>query len=750
MLANEKNPQFRNALIHSTSPYLKQHANNPVFWYPWGQEAIARARAEKKPILLSIGYSTCYWCHVMEREVFMNPSIAAQMNEHFINIKVDREEHPQLDEIYMVARQMMTREGGWPNNVFLTPDLKPFFAGGTFLASDVPGPGRTSFPRLLEWLHYTWITQREELQKTANEVTKAVIDYLCYTPQQKSAVNVPQLADRLFISLKQHHDENAGGFFQAPKFPHENYLAFLAAYHELTGDKQALDMLTLSLRKMAAGGIYDHVGCGFHRYAVDKEWYVPHFEKMLYNQAQLARIYTDAARITGNPWLADIAKSVLDFVMGPMTDGGGAFYSAIDAETDGVEGAYYAWSAEEFQTLLKPEEANFLMHFFALADIPKFPGHKHAHGQALIARQPLDEAAREKSMPYVQLAAMTGHVMNKLLTFRNTRKAPNLDDKIVVGWNGLMIDAFAHAAKVFDKPHYAIAARRAADFLLEHAIGNDGKLRRVVAGGRGQLAATLEDYACLIKGLLTLWRVLPDQPLLDAALSLSKRADELFYDEKNGGYFFTEAFADLLVRIKSADDGALPNANAIMLHNLIELHDITKDDIYRERAVVLRDFFLSDHKRMLVEVAALMQAALKLEDKKPQTPTTYISPEEDIAIDADDKVRITAVLFPADAKPGDTCEVIVTLEIADGWHVNAAQAAHPMLVPTQVDVQGQGAKLVEVVYPELKVYQGHINITVRLALSSKNQVRPPLKVRVRYQPCSEDMCRPVRDVALTI
>jgi uncharacterized protein YyaL (SSP411 family) len=746
MRPNEQNPQFRNALVHSTSPYLKQHANNPVFWYPWGEEALARARAENKPILLSIGYSTCYWCHVMEREVFMNPSIAAQMNEHFVNIKIDREEHPQLDEIYMVARQIMTKEGGWPNNVFLTPDLKPFFAGGTFPPADTQG--RSGFPRLLEWLNYAWKTQQDDLKKTANEITEVMKQYLNYAPTHTTSANIPQLADRLFTSLKSHHDESAGGFFQAPKFPHENYLGFLTAYYEFTKDQKALDILTLSLRKMAAGGIYDHVGCGFHRYAVDKEWYVPHFEKMLYTQAQLARIYTDAARITCNPWLADIAKSVLDFVMGPMTDGSGAFYAAIDAETDGVEGAYYAWTAEELQTLLRSEEAAFMVALYALADIPKFPGHKHAEGQALILRQPLDAIAREKNMPYVQLAAMTGHIMNKLLTFRNTRIAPNLDNKIVISWNGLMIDALAHAAKVFDKPHYAIAARRAADFLLEHAIDNDGKLQRVVTEGRTEIPGTLEDYACLSKGLLTLYRVLPDQPLLDAATSLMKRADELFYD-KNGGYFFTEAAGDILIRIKSPDDSALPNANAIMLHNLIELHAITNEASYKDRAIALRDYFLSDSKKMLVEMSALMQAALKLETPKTShTPATYSSPEEEVVIGSEEHVRVTATLVP-----GAKNEVIVTLDMEKGWHINANPASHPMLVPTQIDVQGQGVELVEVVYPEpvrlndTRVYEGSISITVRLKIPD---ISPSLKVRVRYQPCTADSCYPVRDVVINL
>lgn len=755
-----------NKLVHSTSPYLRQHAHNPVMWYPWGEEAIARARAENKPILLSIGYSTCYWCHVMEREVFMNPSIAAQMNTNFVNIKVDREEHPQLDEIYMVVRQMMTREGGWPNNVFLTPELKPFYAGGTFPANE--SQGHTPFPRLLEWLHYAWTTQPQEIKKTAEDVTSAVRQYLQHVPDHAGAQeSLGTTADRLFLSLKKYHDENSGGFFQAPKFPHENYLSFLLNYHEQTGDKQALDMLTLTLRRMAAGGIYDHVGCGFHRYAVDKEWYVPHFEKMLYTQAMLARIYTDAARITGNPWFADIARSILEFVLGPMTDGDGAFYSAIDAETDGVEGAHYAWKAAEIQSLLSQQETHFLVTFFALADIPSFPGHKHAEGQALIARKGLDEAAREHKMPYVQLAAMCGHVMNKLLAARNMRVAPNIDHKIIVAWNGLMIDAFAHAGKVLGKPHYIGAARRAADYLLEHAIGNDSKLCRVITGGKAQVEATLEDYACLIKGLLTLYEVAPDQPLLEAARTLMTRADELFYDKKDGGYFFTEISDMLLVRIKSVDDGTLPNANAIMLHNAARLFSITGDTAYSDRAAKIRDCFLRGNHRMLVEVAGLVQAAMafetQVEGKKPHTPAIFELPPADVEETAtNDNVRVTATLFPADAGPGDNCEVIVALDIDSGWHVNANRVSHPFLVPTQVDVQGQGVQLVEVAYPQPMrktgengkpasfTYEGLVNITVRLKISGKNPGRPPLKVRVRVQPCSQDACLPVRDINITI
>jgi uncharacterized protein len=342
---------------------LRQHAHNPVFWHPWGREAIERARTENKPILLSIGYASCYWCHVMEREVFQNLSIASTMNQMMINIKVDREERPDLDEIYMVARQLMTHEGGWPNNVFLTPDLKPFYAGGTFAADE--SSGRPAFPRILEWVNYSWTTQEQEVRGMAQQITDSMKPHLIFTPPSEKALSTPNVhtqAAELFSMLKQFHDGRSGGFFQAPKFPHECLLSFLLGYYENTNSSEqafetnveAIDMVTKSLQKMAAGGMYDHVGAGFHRYAIDKDWLVPHFEKMLYNQAMLARVYTDAARLTGNEYFADIAKSVLDMVRGPFTDASGAFYSSFDAEVNEIEGAYYSWKPEQLQSILTP------------------------------------------------------------------------------------------------------------------------------------------------------------------------------------------------------------------------------------------------------------------------------------------------------------------------------------------------------------------------------------------------------------
>lgn len=746
--------------MNSTSPYLKQHAHNPVFWYPWGKDAIERARTENKPILLSIGYSTCYWCHVMERDVFENLSIASLMNRTFINIKVDREEHPELDEIYMVARQLMTHEGGWPNNVFLTPDLKPFYAGGTFAAEDAYG--KPSFPRLIEWLHYSWTTQEAIVRSQAEDVTKVMQPYLLYTPPADAPPpDANQLAAQLFKSLTEFHDLSSGGFFQAPKFPHECYHNFLLTYYEYTGNVQALDITAHSLGKMAAGGLYDHVGCGFHRYAVDKEWYVPHFEKMLYNQALLARNYIETARLTGNGYFADIAKSILDFVSGPLTDGNGAFYSAIDAETNAVEGAYYAWKAEELEALLTPEEIGFFTQFYALADIPAFPGHKHADGQVIIARKPLAQAALENGIPYVQLAAMAAHVMNKLLPVRNQRQSPALDDKIIVSWNGLMIDAYAHAGSVFDNDRYTKTATRAANYILEHGIDNEGRLCRIIAGGKAQLPATLEDFAYLIKGLITLHKATGDAAMLDAAISLANRVEENFADKNAPGYFGTNENEHLLLRIKSNDDSTLPNPNAVMAQNLTELFVLTQEQHYKNKAKALVDYFLSGAERVMVESASMLESAMKLfmiEGKQTSHAATFTN---QAPAAPDDVVAVSASLFPADAKPGENCEVIITLDIKDGWHINANRTLQPLIVPTQVDIQGQGVTLVDVIYPEalthkvddqtsLKVFRGLINVTARIRLDASDKPRPALKIMVRFQPCSGSLCHALHDSIITI
>jgi uncharacterized protein YyaL (SSP411 family) len=747
MRAHEQNPRFTNKLVHATSPYLKQHAHNPVFWYEWGDEAFALARQADKPILLSIGYSTCYWCHVMEREVFENPSIAALMNAAFINIKLDREERPDLDEMYMVARQLMTHEGGWPNNLFLTPQLKPFYAGGTFGPDDAYG--KPGFPRLIEWLNHAWLTQRDAVERQAEETTIAMRRFLVFAPQGSASADIAGKAQALSAKLAGFHDARAGGFFQAPKFPHECFLQFLLAWHAQSGSIEALNIAAHSLGKMAAGGIYDQVGCGFHRYAVDKEWYVPHFEKMLYTQAMLARLYTDAFTATGNQFFADIAKGILDFTSGPLTDGNGAFYSAIDAETDGVEGAYYAWRAEEIQSLLTPEETQFFVHAYALADIPAYPGHKHVDGQALIARKPFDQLAVEMQLPYVQVAAMAGHIMNKLLVARNLRVAPGLDDKIITSWNGLMIDAYAHAGKALGQPRYTAIAQRAADYLLEHAIDNESRLCHVITQGKAHIPALLEDYAYLVKGLLPLAEALPQSAYLAAAQQLMARAQELFGDSQSPAFFSTQPAGDVLVRMQLYEDSTLPCANAVMMANMARLGSAGAGEHWRTQAQAMADYFLQADLPPQPESASMLAAALQL--LAPQPTSRPLMPVGDATNSYRDALAYVHAEVVEEAAQH---RLQVQCELAPGWHVYDPATPQPDIIALQIDAHAPAVQLGPLQCPParmladgLQVHEGRFTISADIVGKWE---KGALRVLIRFQPCSASACHSVRDISLIL
>lgn len=727
-----------NALKNSSSPYLRQHATNPVDWLPWSEEAITRARNEQKPILLSVGYSTCYWCHVMEREVFENPSIATVMNRDFINIKVDREEHPDIDAIYMVARQLMKQEGGWPNNVFLTPELKPFFGGGTFGPEDAYG--RPGFPRLLESLHKAWTERRDECEAYAQQVAEATDQLLSHPGKPEDAPPPAELPTALFQHLSDVFDGRAGGFYQSPKFPHETYLMFLQAYYRATGNMEALNMVSHTLARMAAGGLYDHVGAGFHRYAVDKDWMVPHFEKMLYNQALLALTYTEQFAFTNDPYLSDIARSILDVTCGPFSSPDGGFYSAIDAETDGVEGAYYAFTADEIEGALNEGELGFFTEFYTLAEIPAFPGHKHPQGQVIHARKPLMYAAAERGIPYTELAALSGVVFNKLLELRNARKAPRLDDKIIVSWNGLMIHAYARGADMFQREDYADRAEQAARFLLKQCRFEDGTLTHIHAGGKAHLPAMLEDYAYLIAGLLALARASNKKEWLTAALALEEEATRLLYDEARGCFYSSREGAITPVRIQSGDDNALPSPNAVMLQNFLSFHALTKNETYKARAQQLFDAFrgrMTDV-RQLPEYATLLAGGLKLF----ATAEVVNMVEEK----GPDVVFCNAELQPADPVPGSECTVLVTLTIQEGWEIGAHIRQIEHWLPLQVDVRGVGVESIlsaefsqPVVSRENRpVYRGSMTIKLRLRL--KDQPRGPLSVHISFQPCREGLC----------
>lgn len=585
MSGSPKTTRPENRLADCASPYLQQHANNPVDWYPWGEEALAKAKAEGKPIFLSIGYSTCYWCHVMERDVFENEAIAAKINPWFVCIKVDREERPEIDEIYMVARQLFTKEGGWPNNLFLTPDLEPFYAVGT-MASD-ERYGKWSFPRLAEALHDKWVNARSEVEQSAHASREAIERVLrARAEEMPEHVTLDRgIADNVLAFFAKAQDAKGGGFYGAPKFPHENFLLFLLEDYRTTGSAEALAMVRNACEAMAIGGIFDHVGGGFHRYAVDADWRVPHFEKMLYNQALLARVFTELFAITGEPYHREIAERTLGYVLTGLTDSAtGAFYSGLDAETDAVEGAYYVWSEAELAKLLTSDELKLLNECYGRAPVPSFPGHGKVEGEVLYAIKPLPAIAAGKSMDYAALSGALASVNAKLHKARSARKMPGIDTKIIAAWNGLMIDALAHAGAVFAKPEYTEAAKRAADSLLKHVCLANGRLARVFAHGKPMLHAYLEDYAFLIAGLITVHRASGERHYLDEAVRLFDEADALFLDAAHGSYFFTDGEERMLVRIKQAADAAMPSCSAIMVHNMLDIYDATKDDVWLRKA----------------------------------------------------------------------------------------------------------------------------------------------------------------------
>ena len=565
-----------NRLANETSPYLLQHANNPVDWYPWGEEALDKARAEDKPILLSVGYSACHWCHVMERESFENPAIAAQMNQLFVSVKVDREERPDIDSIYMTAVQAMTGHGGWPMTVFLTPNGKPFY-GGTYFPPEDRG-GMPSFPRVLEAISDAYSNNRSEVLQN----TEHLLDRM----RQMSAVGqqgfepltdeVTRLAMRKAAS---DFDPRHGGFGLQPKFPQPMTYEFLLRHYLRTEDSEALHMVELTLQRMATGGIYDQIGGGFHRYSTDAFWLVPHFEKMLYDNALLARLYLHAYQITGNPMYRRIVEETLEYVMREMTSPEGGFYSAQDADSEGVEGKFFIWLPHEIEEALGDEDGEVICRYYGVTPHGNFEGRN-------ILRVAMDAAnlARDEGLDAEQFGDLLARAKSRLLAVRNERIAPGLDDKILTSWNGLMLAAFAEAASVLGRKDYAEVAERNAEFLLANLL-NDGRLLRTYKDGKAKLNGYLEDYAFLIDGLLMLHEVNFSRKTLDAAIELGNAMVELFWDAATGQFFDTgHDHEQLVVRPKDLTDNAIPCGSSMAVDVLLRLAVITDDGDMELRA----------------------------------------------------------------------------------------------------------------------------------------------------------------------
>ncbi len=571
-----------NRLAHESSPYLLQHQNNPVDWYPWGEEALTRAQTEQKPIFLSIGYSACHWCHVMEHESFENPHIAALMNEHFVNVKVDREERPDLDAIYMQAVQMMTRRGGWPMSVFLTPDLQPFY-GGTYW----PPTGRQGMPgfdQVLLAVNDAWTHRRAQAREQATEITK----YL-----QEVSTNEPsdyELSEQLLrsaeMSLANSFDPQHGGFGQAPKFPHPMDLRLLLRLHARNKNPRTLQMVTHTLDKMMRGGIYDHLGGGFARYSVDERWLVPHFEKMVYDNAQLAACYIEAFQMfhpTKHPCseYAAVAVEICDYVLRDMTDKDGAFYSTEDADSEGHEGKFYVWTPAELEAVLGKEEAEL---FAAVYDVT--PGGNFEHGTSILnLPHSIQEFARERGIEWSGLADRLAAARAKLFQAREQRIHPGKDDKVIVSWNGLMIDALSLVATVLDDGKYLDAARKAADFLWANLRREDGHLLHTWRHGKAKLAGYLDDYTAFANGLVSIYECQGDARYLEHAIHLMDVVLERFSDPAGGFFFTADDHEALLVRHKDLQDNAVPSGNSLAATVLLRLAKLTGRADFRRAAI---------------------------------------------------------------------------------------------------------------------------------------------------------------------
>jgi uncharacterized protein len=575
-----------NRLSEEKSPYLLQHANNPVDWFPWGEEAFFRAAAEDKPIFLSIGYATCHWCHVMERESFEDEDVANLLNRYFVSIKVDREERPDVDHIYMTVCQALRGTGGWPLSIFMNPDRKPFFAGSYF--PKTARLGMPGFTEIILQLANLWKNQRDKIVQAGEEITKA----LQPKRAQKAAAESFSLStlQKGYEQLRTRFDERWGGFSSAPKFPTPHHLTLLLRWHRRNPDSEALAMVEKTLEFMRHGGIFDQVGLGFHRYSVDERWLVPHFEKMLYDQAMLALAYTEAFQVTGKQAYGKVCREIFEYVLRDMTGPEGAFYSAEDADSEGKEGLFYVWTPEEVKDVLGEEWGNIYCRFYDISPEGNFEDRRSiAH-----VSRPLTASSWQDGMDAAKRAMLLEEANEKLFAVRDQRVHPLKDDKILTSWNGLMIAALAKGYQALHTPQYLHAAARAADFILGSLRQDSGKLLRRYRHGEAAHQAYADDYAFLIWGLIELYESAFDLRYLQEALRLQQLMLELFWDEQEGGFYYTAHDSEILIlRDKEIYDGAIPSSNSVAVLNLLRLGRMTGNTSWEEKADRLLKVFFS-------------------------------------------------------------------------------------------------------------------------------------------------------------
>ncbi len=720
----------KNLLALEASPYLQLHAHNPVDWYPWGELALARAKAEQKPIFLSVGYSTCYWCHVMERNVFSDPDIAAYMNEHFISIKVDREERPDLDDIYMKATHLLNGSGGWPNSVFLTPDRQPFYAGTYFPPED--SRGRPGFPRVLRGLHDAWTNEREKVLTTARAVTERLARLADAGVARSSEPAPPgESMRRALEKLGANFDREHGGFGRRTKFPRPPTLELFLVRLESAPDPDVEAMLTNTLDAMAFGGIYDHLAGGFHRYSTERTWSIPHFEKMLYDNAQLVDAYARAYALTKRPLYRGVVERTVSYLDREMSHPEGGFYSAQDAEVDGEEGASYVWKRDEIEQALGPERATAFFSLYELAPMPEDPSAGVLRVRPLPPSESKNLSARLDEFEVDRAG---------LLSLRERRKQPLRDDKVLAAWNGLAIRGLVQAAGALDRPDYLHRAERAADFVLDRLLAEDGTLRRSYVAGQARESGVLDDYAMLADGLLTLHEATGEERWLTRARALCDVLIARFEDPIGGGFFLTPSDSDLLVRPKPFEDNAIPSGNAVALRALRKLGAATGSTKYQEAA----ELIAAAAAPLILRAPSAVPATIAALEPLPR-PSRVMGPSLPRSRDF---VRASATHAGADTSP-----VLVRLVIDEGWHVNANPASLPFLIPTKVE--GAGG---EALYPEghwfrpafsedaIRVYQNDVEIPVALPKAT----RPPTRLSVHVQACDETRCLPPDRIEVTL
>lgn len=795
--ATTKAKRPTNRLKKETSPYLLLHAHNPVDWFPWGREAFEKAKKENKLIFLSVGYSSCYWCHVMERNVFSNEAIAKTLNDDYVCIKVDREERPDIDDIYMTALIVYSRMagggsgGGWPLSMFLTPDGKPI-VGGTYFPPD-DTDGSFGFPTVLARLSDAWKNKREQLVANADAVANETRRLLRPKPSLKPAQINEALVTAVYASTVSSFDPQFGGVDfnperpDGPKFPTPTKLLFVQQMVERIPDEDVAKQLDTTLLQMACGGIRDHLGGGFHRYSVDRQWNVPHFEKMLYDQAQLADLYVQAFRLTERVLYKQVAEEIFAFISRELTSPEGGFYASYDAESEGVEGKFYVWDATEIDHVLGTAAARF-KEAYIVKDLPDFE-----QGNVLrlsIRRLPkpdtsdvLNRDSRAAERDEFSLARQ------KLLDVRSKRKMPLRDEKILTGWNGLMIGAYARASEILQNPEYRQMAQRAASLVLSKLRDPQGRLLHSYTQGQAKLNAYVDDYAFLIDGLLALHDATDDPQWLKAATQLQNDQLRLFLDETNGGFYFTShEHEELLVRTKDCHDGVVPAGNSVSARNLIKLAARTGNSAYRDEARALIESFASNVERIprLCANLALASAELLESEADPKAvandspqeiqptsgadakatdePLVLLAGQSDERPKKDEHVKGRAYLSTDKLPAGSTCQFVVLLNVDKRWHINANPPEPDNLIPVSVSFKSElGVTASAPKYPKghkftfkddkdnpVMAYEGEVAIHGTLTVPEKlGGQTDEMEILIEYQACHEDgSCLPPKKIKL--